>query len=65
MLTRDCEMMIDRLNMEYNNLVELMKQETEPKKIKMYEAEISKNLMLSKSLQTYVNYYRIRDAKKS
>lgn len=65
MLQRDCENMIEKLKLEYNNLTELMKQEHEPKKIKSLEQEISKNMHLNKALQSYINYYRIKEAKKN
>lgn len=64
-MQRDCECMLTKLNLEYLNLTQLMKQESEPKKIKSLEQDMSKNLMLSKALQTYINFYRIKEAKKS
>lgn len=51
------------LNDKYNNLMEIMKIEKEPKKIKEIENEINKIQNVIKSLSTLINYYKLREIK--
>lgn len=51
------------LNDKYNNLMEIMKIEKEPKKIKELETEINKIQNVIKSLSTLINYYKLKEIK--
>ena len=50
----------NNLNAQYNNLVEILKIETDKKKIKLLEIEINKVSSLIKSLMSYINFYKLK-----
>jgi len=57
------ELFLVSLNDKYNNLMEIMKLEKEPKKIKEIESEINKIQNVIKSLSSLINYYKLKEIK--
>ncbi len=63
-MNKNSEKFLDDLYLSYQNLSEIMKIETDPKKIKSIESEMNKINNLTRSLSSYIKYYKLRDIKK-
>lgn len=63
-MIKNSEKLLETLYQTHQNLCELMKTESEPKKLKEYESEMNKINNLCRSLVTYINYYKLRESKK-
>ena len=54
---------LSSLNATYNNLMEIMKIEKEPDKIKELEREINKITVTIKAVSSLINYYKMKEIK--
>lgn len=54
---------LNSLNATYNNLMEIMKIEKEPSKLKELEKEINKITVAIKAVSSLINYYRMKEIK--
>lgn len=54
---------LSSLNATYNNLMEIMKIEKEPDKIKELEREINKITATIKAVSSLINYYKMKEIK--
>jgi hypothetical protein len=59
-MLKDSEKFLNDLNNQNTNLMEIMKIETDVKKLKDLEKDINKNHGLIKVLTQYINYYRMK-----
>ena len=57
---KEAEILLIKLVSQNNNLMEVMKIENEPKKLKSIEKDITKNNCVIKVITQYINYYKIK-----
>lgn len=54
---------LSSLNATYNNLMEIIKIEKEPDKLKELEREINKITVTIKAVSSLINYYKMKEIK--
>ena len=64
MISNEIEKLLSDLSLTNQNLMELMKNETDIKKLNELEKDMRKITMLIKSLLNYINYFKMKDLKK-
>ena len=62
-MLKDSEILLNKLNGQYNNLMEIIKVEKDIKKIKDYEKDINKISGVIKILSSFINYYKMKEIK--
>jgi hypothetical protein len=63
-MNKSAEKLLTELYSNYQNLGEIVKHEKDPKLLKSYETEMNKINNLTRSLTSYINYYKIKELKK-
>jgi hypothetical protein len=63
-MNKSAEKLLNELYSSYQNLGEIVKNEKDPKLLKSYETEMNKIHNLTRSLTSYINYYKIKELKK-
>lgn len=63
-MNKSAEQLLNELYSNYQNLGEIVKNEKDPKLLKSYETEMNKINNLTRSLTSYINYYKIKELKK-
>lgn len=63
-MNKSAEQLLTELYSNYQNLSEIVKNEKDPKLLKSYETEMNKINNLTRSLTSYINYYKIKELKK-
>lgn len=63
-MNKSAEKLLTELYSNYQNLGEIVKNEKDPKLLKSYETEMNKINNLTRSLTSYINYYKIKELKK-
>jgi hypothetical protein len=58
-----CDKFLDELYMQYQNVADKSKNEQDPKKLKSNETEMNKISNLTRALNNYINFYKIKDIK--
>jgi hypothetical protein len=63
-MNKSAEKLLTELYSSYQNLSEIAKNEKDPKLLKSYETEMNKINNLTRSLTSYINYYKLKELKK-
>lgn len=63
-MNKSAEKLLSELYSNYQNLSEIVKTEKDPKLLKSYETEMNKINNLTRSLTSYINYYKLKELKK-
>jgi hypothetical protein len=63
-MNKNSETLLNDLYLTYQNLAEIVKNENDPKKLKLYETEMNKINNLTRSLSSYINFYKLKQIKK-
>lgn len=63
-MNKNSESLLNELYLNYQNLTEIVKNEYDPKKIKLYESEMNKINNLTRALSSYINFYKLKQIKK-
>ena len=63
-MNKSAEKLLNELYSNYQNLSEIVKNEKDPKLLKSYETEMNKINNLTRSLTSYINYYKLKELKK-
>ena len=62
-MLKDSEILLIKLNGQYNNLMEIIKLEKDIKNLKQFEKDINKISGLIKVLSNFINYYKMKEIK--
>lgn len=62
-MNKIAEKLLSELYSSYQNLSEILKNEKDPKLLKSYETEMNKINNLTRSLTSYINYYKLKELK--
>jgi len=64
-MNKSVEKLLSDLYLNFQNLADISKIEKDVKKLKDIESEMNKINNLSRSLTSYINFYKLKDNKKS
>jgi hypothetical protein len=62
-MLKESENLLNKIVLNNNNLLEIMKIEVDTKILKQLEKDINKNIGMIKVLTNFINYYKMKEIK--